>query len=260
MKNDIRQGLRSAEVEASRAEHGENIITPPADNSAWRLFVDKFRDPIIVVLLVAAALSLVVAFIDGDFTETVGIICAIVLATCVGFWFEWDAMRRFRRLNTVNDDTPVKVMRDGDMTRIPRREVVVGDLVFVENGETVPADGELFEAVSLRVDESTLTGESEAGKTADPACFDSEATYPSNLLLRGTTVIDGYGAMRVTAVGDATEMGGVNRQASVDNDEPTPLARQLARLSTLIGKVGITLAGAVFAALVARALIVGGVW
>lgn len=260
MKHCTEQGLSAAEVRASRAEHGENILTPPADDSAWRLFADKFRDPIIVVLLVAAALSLVVAFIDGDFTETVGIICAIILATCVGFWFEWDAMRRFRRLNTVNDDTPVKAMRDGGMTQIPRRDVVVGDLVFVENGETVPADGVLVEAVSLRVDESTLTGEPEAGKTTSPEHFDSEATYPSNMLLRGTTVIDGYGAMRVTAVGDSTEMGGVNRQASVATDEPTPLARQLARLSQLIGKAGIALSAAIFAALVARALIVGGVW
>jgi len=260
MPNERLEGLTSAEAEASRAAHGRNVITPPADDSAWRLFADKFRDPIIVVLLAAAALSLVVAFIDRDFTETIGIICAIVLATCVGFWFEWDAMRRFRRLNTVNDDTPIKVMRDGEMTEIPRRDAVVGDIIFIENGETVPADGELVRAVSLRIDESTLTGEPEAGKTVDPEHFDPEATYPSNAVLRGTNVTDGYGIFVATAVGDGSEMGKVSRQASIDSDVQTPLSRQLARLSAMIGKVGIGLSIVIFAALVARAIIADGVW
>lgn len=186
-------GLSRDQVEESRRLHGENVITPPKDRSVWKLFVEKFRDPIIRILLVAAALSLGIAFVDGEFTETIGILAAIVLATCVGFLFEWDAMRRFRRLNRVNDDLPVKVMREGSIREIPRREVVVGDRVYVENGETVPADGTLTEAVSLRVDESTLTGEPETGKSCDESRFDSEATYPSNRLLRGTTVVDGYG-------------------------------------------------------------------
>lgn len=153
------QGLGPDEVAASRAAHGENILTPQRDDSAWRLLAEKFRDPIIVVLLIAAALSMAMAFREGNFTETIGILCAIVLATGVGFLFEWDAMRRFRRLNRVNDEQPVKVQREGTMREIPRREVVVGDLVSLEAGETVPADGELVEAVSLQVDESTLTGE-----------------------------------------------------------------------------------------------------
>ena len=204
------QGLTPEEVAASRAAHGENIITPQRDDSAWRLLAEKFRDPIIIVLLVAAALSLAMAFMEGNFTETIGILCAILLATCVGFLFEWDAMRRFRRLNRVNDEQPVKVRRGGVMREIPRREVVVGDLVSLEAGETVPADGELVEAVSLQMDESTLTGEPETAKYVDEELFDPEATYPSNRLLRGTTVRDGYGRMVVTAVGDgalaATEL------------------------------------------------------
>lgn len=153
------RGLEPQQIEESRRQHGDNVITPPKDDSAWKLLLEKFRDPIIQILLVAAVLSLAIGFIHRDFTESVGIICAIILATCVGFWFEWDAQRRFRRLNQVNDDIPVKVMRGGSMCEIPRRDVVVGDVVHIESGETVPADGELVEAVSLKINESTLTGE-----------------------------------------------------------------------------------------------------
>ena len=202
MKEHQHRGLTSAQVEESRRLHGDNLITPRKGDSAWKLFAEKFRDPIIQVLLVAALLSLAMAFIDGEFLETIGIICAIVLATCVGFFFELDAMRRFKRLNLVNDDIPVKVVRDGEMTEVPRRDVVVGDLVYVENGETVPADGKLVKAVSLKINESTLTGEPEVDKTTDERFFDAEATYPSDALLRGTTVVDGYGEMIVEAVGD----------------------------------------------------------
>ena len=191
------------------------------------------------MLLIAALLSLAMAFFDGEFMETIGIICAIILATCVGFFFELDAMRRFKRLNQVNEDIPVKVMRDGEVTEVPRRDVVVGDLVFVENGETVPADGRLIEAVSLKINESTLTGEPEVDKTTDERFFEQEATYPSNMLMRGTTVVDGYGKMIVEAVGDHTEAGRVTEQSTMVSDEPTPLNRQLTRLSRLIGKIGI---------------------
>ena len=252
-------GLTSAEVICSRELHGNNIITPPREESAWRLLAEKFRDPIIVVLSVAALLSLGVAFVDRDFTETIGIICAILLATCVGFWFELDAMRRFRELNRVNDDTPIKVRRDGEVRQIPRCEVVVGDVVCIESGESIPADGRLVEAVSLRVDESTLTGEPETGKSTDPAQSDAETTYPADFVLRGTTVKEGYGVFVVTAVGDATEMGGVSRQASVVTGEETPLSRQLTRLSRMIGKAGIALAVAIFAALAIRAAMVGDI-
>ena len=143
------RGLSPQEVAESRRQHGDNVITPPKDDSVWLLLLEKFRDPIIRILLLAAVLSLVIGFIHKDFTESVGIICAIILATCVGFWFEWDAQRRFRRLNQVNDDIPVKVMREGTIREIPRRDVVTGDVVYIEGGETIPADGELVEAVSL---------------------------------------------------------------------------------------------------------------
>ena len=198
------KGLSEQEAIESRRAHGDNVITPPAEESAWKLLAEKFRDPIIRVLLMAAALSLAIACVEGNFTEPVGILCAIVLATGVGFWFERDAMQRFRRLNRVNDDIPVKVARDGSIREIPRRDVVVGDVIHIESGDTVPADGILVEAVSLHVDESTLTGEPETGKTADPAHFDPEATYPSNAMLRGTVVTDGYGVFVATAVGDAS--------------------------------------------------------
>ena len=203
-------------------------------------------------------LSLVIAFIEKEFLEPIGIICAIILATCVGFVFEWDAMRRFRRLNQVNDDTPVKVMRSGAVCEVPRREVVVGDLVCIENGETVPADGELVEAVSLSINESTLTGEPEVAKTVAEEHFDPEATYPSNVVMRGTTVVDGYGMMVVTAVGDATEAGRVTEQATVESDEQTPLNRQLTRLSRMIGRVGIVLSVVIFGAMLLKAIFIGG--
>ena len=247
------RGLSAQEVAQSRIRHGENVITPPKDDSAWKLFREKFRDPIIRVLLVAACLSLAVAFIDRDFTETIGILSAIVLATCVGFWFEWDAMRRFRRLNQVNDQVPVKVMREGSVREVPRSEVVVGDVVYIENGETVPADGKLVEAVSLRINESTLTGEPEVDKTVDPQHFDPDATYPSDELLRGTTVVDGYGVLVIEAVGDSTEAGKVTQQSAAESDVQTPLNRQLTRLSRMIGRVGIVLAAVIFAAMLLKA-------
>ena len=165
------RGLEPQQVEESRRQHGDNVITPPKDDSAWKLLLEKFRDPIIQILLAAAVLSLAIGFIHRDFTESVGIICAIILASCVGFWFEGDAQRRFRRRNQGNDDIPVKVMRGGSMCEIPRRDVVVGDVVHIESGETVPADGELVEAVSLKINESTLTGETEVAKTVDEAFF-----------------------------------------------------------------------------------------
>lgn len=252
------RGLSPEQVAENRRQYGDNVITPPKDDSAWRLFAGKFRDPIIRILLLAAVLSLSIGAFHGDFTESVGIICAIVLATCVSFWFEWDAQRRFRRLNRVNDDIAVKVMRSGAVCEIPRREVVTGDVVIVESGETVPADGELVEAVSLKVNESTLTGEPEVDKTVDEAHFDAEATYPSNALMRGTTVADGYGKMVVTAVGDASEAGRVTEQATVRSEEPTPLDRQLTRLSRLIGYAGIGIAVAIFCVMLGKALLFGG--
>lgn len=247
-------GLTDQEVLRSRSKHGENVLTPPQDNSAWKLLLEKFEDPIIRVLLFAAVLSLAVGIIQQDLTESIGIIFAILLATLVGFWFEWDAQRRFRRLNRVNDEEPVRVVRNGQRLEIARREVVVGDVVIIENGETIPADGKLVEAVSLSVNESTLTGEPETSKTCDPKAFNHEATYPSNFVLRGTTVIDGYGTMVVTAVGDRSEAGRVTEQATVTSGQRTPLNRQLNRLSKLIGRIGFILSGAIMAVLLLKAI------
>ncbi len=260
MKENSRenQGLNEAQVEESRRLYGSNVITPPKDDSAWQLLKEKFQDPIIRILIVAALLSLGIACFDGEFTETIGILCAIVLATGVGFLFEWDAMRRFRRLNRVNDQEPVKVLRSGAIREIPRCEVVVGDRVFIESGEQIPADGELLEAVSLRLNESTLTGEMECSKSVDPAHFDPEATYPSNEVMRGTTVVDGYGSFVVRRVGDQTEAGRVTEQSTIESGEETPLHRQLQRLSTLIGRVGFLLAGAIFITLLTKAFLFEG--
>ena len=259
MKQHQPQGLTSKQAAENRRLYGANIITPPKGESAWKLFAEKFNDPIIRILMIAAALSLIVVLVDEEssVTELVGIFCAIILSTVVGFLFEYDAMRRFRRLNREGDDVEVTVMRDGAMTRIRKSEVVVGDVVFIETGQVVPADGTLVEAVSLSVNESTLTGEPQTEKTVDERFFDKEATYASNAVFYGTTVVDGYGVMEVTAVGDRTEFGKVAEQATVEHEEPTPLARQLERLSQKIGRVGMVLSGIVFVALIVKSAVFG---
>lgn len=251
------KGLTGAEVEQSRQRYGANVLTPPKRKSLWRLFFEKFNDPVIRILLVAALLSLGIGFIHNEFAEAIGIFCAIFLATGVAFWFEYDAMKKFDVLNSTNDDTPVKVVRDGHVTEIPKRDVVVGDTVILQSGEEVPADGRLTEAVSLKINESTLTGEPQIDKTTAPAHFDPEATYPSDHAMRGTTVIEGHGTMTVTAVGDATEFGHVAEQATVESEEQTPLNLQLQKLSKLIGRIGISLAIVTFVALLVKGMIIG---
>ena len=239
-------GLTDAEVSASRARHGVNLLTPPKRPSLWKLYLEKFEDPVVRVLLVAALLSLVISIVENDYAETIGIIAAILLATGIGFAFEYDASRKFDLLNAVSEETLVKVMRNGHIHEIPRKDVVVGDIVLLETGEEVPADGELLEAVSLQVNESNLTGEPMVNKTVVEADFDAEATYASNRVLRGTTVMDGHGVMRVDAVGDATEIGKVARQSTEQSTEPTPLNIQLTRLANLIGKIGFSAAALAF--------------
>ena len=251
------KGLTQEEVLQSREKHGSNLLTPPERKSPWRLFIEKFKDPVIRILLVAALLSLGIGFIHNEFAETIGIFCAIFLATGIAFWFEYDAMKKFDLLNSTNDDTPVKVIRDGEVCEIPKKEVVVGDIVLLESGEEVPADGRLLEAVSLKINESTLTGELQVDKTVDPNHFDSDATYPSDHVMRGTTVMEGHGIMEVFAVGDATEFGKVAEQATVESDEDTPLNLQLKRLSKWIGRIGISLAILTFVALIIKGIIVG---
>ena len=239
-------GLTDQEVIASREKNGINLLTPPKRPSIWKLYLEKFQDPVIRVLLVAAVFSLIISIIESEYAETIGIFFAIFLATGIGFYFEYDANKKFDLLNAVGEETPVTVIRNGKIKEIPRKDIVVGDIVVLNTGEEVPADGTLVEAVSLQVNESTLTGELMVNKTTDKAHFDEEATYPSNAVMRGTTITDGHGIMRVDRVGDATEIGKVARQSTEQSQEQTPLNIQLTKLANLIGKAGFTIAALTF--------------
>ncbi|MDR3261720.1 MAG: cation-translocating P-type ATPase [Tannerella sp.] len=256
-------GLSDAEVLESRKKHGENVLTPPVKDPLWKLFLEKFEDPIIRILLIAALLSLVIAVVNhvntgtADYAETIGIFCAVFLATGVAFWFEMDANKKFDLLNMVNDDTPVKVIRNANIREIPKREIVVGDVTVLEAGDEAPADGELLEAVSLQIDESCLTGELMVDKTTHPEAFDKEATYPSNWAMRGTKVMDGHGIMEVKQVGDATEYGKVAEKATEMTGEKTPLNVQLDVLAKFIGTVGLLLAALTFSVLFVKDLFFG---
>ncbi len=238
-------GLSAREVAESRAKHGFNVLTPPEKESLLMRFLEKFKDPLIIILLVAGALSIGISCYEylglgkdaGVFFEPLGIFIAILLATGLGFIFELKADKEFALLNQVNDDEPVQVIRDGYATQVPRKDVVVGDIVILNTGEEVPADGELLEAVSLSIDESTLTGEPICTKTTDPARFDPDHTFPDNHAMRGTKVMEGHGVMRVFAVGDATENGKVFEAAQIDDSVKTPLNEQLDGLGDLITKI-----------------------
>ncbi len=252
MEHDHRHsGLTSEQVEQSRRQHGSNTLTPPAKEPVWKLFLEKFQDPIIRILLIALLLSVGVSlyqYFAGTATasvllEPLGIFVAVMLATTVGFLFELSANRKFDILNKTKDEEPVTVMRNGRITRIERKDVVVGDMVFVNPGDEVPADGTLLEAISLQVNESSLTGEPMARKTVNPEEFDPEATYPSNCLCRGTSVIDGNGIFIVERVGDATEWGKVYHGAQIDNKVKTPLNEQLDRLGHAITVASYIIAG-----------------
>ena len=246
MNENHLNGLTDQEVIASRQKYGENLLTPPKRPSIWKLYLEKFQDPVIRVLLVAAVFSLIISIIENEYAETIGIFFAIFLATGIGFYFEYDANKKFDLLNAVGEETPVTVIRNGKVKEIPRKEIVVGDIVILNTGDEIPADGTLVEAVSLQVNEANLTGELMVNKTTDPEHFDDEATYPSNAVMRGTTVTDGHGTMRVDRVGDATEIGKVARQSTEQSDEKTPLNIQLEKLANLIGKVGFTIATLTF--------------
>lgn len=234
----MRRGLSASEVEESRKIHGENVLTPPARTSLWKLYAEKYRDPIIQILLVAATVSLILAFVENDFVETIGIFVAIFLATTVGFYFERDAARKFNVLTALTDEQPVKVRRDGQVMEIPRRDVVVGDIVLIEVGDEVPADAQLMESVDLQIDESSLTGEPITTKHADPCKEQNKSTYPVNIILRSTMVMSGQGVAVVRAVGDETEIGKVARKSAETTDIKTPLNIQLSKLAKLVSKVG----------------------
>lgn len=250
-------GLTEEQVKESRNKSGENVLTPPKREPLWKLFLEKFKDPIIRILLVAAALSLVISIIHNEYAETIGIFFAILLATGVGFWFEMDANKKFELLNQVNDDILIKVIRNGHIHEVSKREIVVGDIIILETGEEVPADGELLEAISLQVNESCLTGEPVIDKTINPAEFDHEATYFSNQVLRGTTIVNGHCTYEVKAVGDATEFGKVAEKSTEINNDKTPLSKQLEGLAKFISIVGFIVAGITFAGLLTKDIIYG---
>ncbi|MBR2301634.1 MAG: calcium-translocating P-type ATPase, PMCA-type [Bacteroidaceae bacterium] len=259
----ILNGLTSEQVIESRKINGENILTPPEKTPLWKLYLEKFEDPIIRILLIAWVLSMIISGVHcwGDnagasaFLEPLGIFFAIILASTIGFIFEVKAARAFDVLNTVNDDVAVTVKRDGKIQQVARKEIVVGDIVLLNTGDEVPADGVLLEAHSLQINESTLTGEPIISKTTKEEDFDKEATYASNKVMRSTTVVDGYGTMLVELVGDATEYGKVNQGALVENNTATPLQMQLKRLANVISKVGYAVAILTFILLTAKIFI-----
>ena len=253
------QGLGDAQVEASRSQHGENVLTPPRRTSYWKLYLDKYHDPIIQILLVAALVSLLLAFIERDFMETLGIILAVVIATTVGFYFECDAARRFNMLTAMNEDQRVKVRRNGRVTEVKRREVVVGDIILVEVGDEIPADAQLVEAVNLQVDESSLTGEPLTTKSIDATKEGNEA-YPPNVILRSTMVMNGRGTAVVTAVGDATEIGKVAQKSTESTSVKTPLNIQLDKLAKLISKIGTIVSVAAFVIFLVHDILTNSIW
>lgn len=238
-------GLTDAQVLESRRKNGANVLTPPEKEPLWKQFLEKFGDPLIIILMIAGALSIGISCYEffglgqgaAVFFEPVGIFVAILLATGLAFYFELQADKEFTILNQVNDDEPVEVIRNGNTTQIPRKDIVVGDIVILNTGEEVPADSVLLEATSLHMDESTLTGEPMCGKSVDEKDFDKAATYPTNHVMKGTKVMEGHGICRVLAVGDKTEQGKVFEAVQIDDSVKTPLNEQLDGLSDWITKV-----------------------
>ncbi len=238
-----RIGLTDEQVKLSREQHGKNVLTPPQRTSLWKLYLDKYRDPIIQILLVAAFVSLILAFIEKNFMETIGIFVAVFLATTVGFYFERDAAKKFNLLTALSEEQPVKVRRNGKVMEIPRHDVVVGDVVLVEVGDEVPADGELIVCNDLQINESTLTGEPVTEKSLEGG---GDGAYPRNIILRSTMVMNGRGEFVVTAVGDATEIGKVAKKSTEQTSVETPLHMQLDKLAKMISKVGSVVSVAAF--------------
>lgn len=291
LNTDPHVGLSDAQVADSRQQYGDNVLTPPKKTSLWKLYLDKYRDPIIQILLVAALVSLVLAFVEKDFVETLGIFIAIFIATTVGFYFECDAARKFRVLTAINEDQPVKVRRDGKVMEVPRRDVVVGDIILVETGDEVPADAVLVEAVNLQIDESSLTGEPLTSKSVTDAQNQQSAdtasqlsslnlqhsadaiiqhsslntqhsaeAYPKNVILRSTMVMNGRGTAIVTRVGDSTEIGKVATEATEATQTKTPLNLQLDKLAKLISKVGTGVSIAAFVIFLGHDILTNSLW
>lgn len=252
-----RIGLTDEQVKQSREQHGKNVLTPPLRTSLWKLYLDKYRDPIIQILLVAAFVSLILAFIEKNFMETIGIFVAVFLATTVGFYFERDAAKKFNLLTALSEEQPVKVRRNGKVMEIPRHDVVVGDVVLVEVGDEVPADGELIVCNDLQINESALTGEPVAEKSLEGG---GDGAYPRNVILRSTMVMNGRGEFVVTAVGDATEIGKVAKKSTEQTSVETPLHMQLDKLAKMISKVGSVVSVAAFFIFLIHDILTNPVW
>lgn len=261
-EKNLSYGLNDQQVEQSRREHGENLLTPPKRTSLLRLYLEKYNDPIIRILLVAAVASLALAFFHKDFIETIGIVLAIVLATTIGFYFERDAAKKFDVLTALGEESPVKVRRNGTVTEIPRKDVVVGDVVIIEVGDEIPADGRLIASTDLQIDESSLTGEPIISKhvVTDDTPSDKEATYPSDTVLRSTMVMNGNGVAVVTAVGDSTEIGKVARKATEMTAVKTPLNIQLGKLAKLISKIGTGVSVSAFVIFLTHDIMTNPLW
>lgn len=276
-------GLTDVQVAENRQKYGDNVLTPPKRVSPWKLYIDKYRDPIIQILIVAAVVSLVLAFVENDFVETIGIILATFIATTVGFYFEMDAAKKFKVLTAANENQYVKVRRNGKVMEVPRREVVVGDIVLIEAGDEIPADGELIEAVNLQVDESSLTGEQLTTKsTASTSASEHQKTnttsehgqesseaqgaahplnaYPAHVVLRSSMVMNGYGEFVVTQVGDDSEIGKVATSSTERTSIKTPLNLQLEKLAKLISRVGTGVALAAFAIFLVHDILTDSIW
>lgn len=252
-----RIGLTDEQVKQSREQHGKNVLTPPQRTSLWKLYLDKYRDPIIQILLVAAFVSLILAFIEKNFMETIGIFVAVFLATTVGFYFERDAAKKFNLLTALSEEQPIKVRRNGKVMEIPRHDVVVGDVVLVEVGDEVPADGELIVCNDLQINESALTGEPVAEKSLEGG---GDGAYPRNVILRSTMVMNGRGEFVVTAVGDATEIGKVAKKSTEQTSVETPLHMQLDKLAKMISKVGSVVSVAAFFIFLIHDILTNPLW
>ena len=252
-----RFGLTDEQVKQSREQHGRNVLTPPHRASLWKLYLDKYRDPIIQILLVAAFVSLILAFIEHNFMETIGIFVAVFLATTVGFYFERDAAKKFNVLTALSEEQPVKVRRGGKVMQIPRHDIVVGDVVLIEVGDEVPADGELLVSTDLQINESTLTGEPITEKNTEGG---GDGAYPRNVILRSTMVMNGRGEFVVTAVGDATEIGKVAQKSTEQTSVKTPLYVQLDKLASMISKVGSVVSVAAFVIFLVHDILTNPAW
>ncbi len=263
-ESNKKAGLTDKQVLESRERHGRNVLTPPKKTSLWKLYIDKYRDPIIQILLVAAAVSLVFAFIENDFIETIGIFIAVFLATTIGFYFECDAAKKFNLLTALGEEQLVKVRRNGKVTQIPRCDVVVGDVILLETGDEVPADGILIEVNDLQINESSLTGEPIADKSVEDDTTSGDhadhGAYPRNVVLRSSMVMAGRGEAIVTAIGDSTEIGKVAQKSTENTAIKTPLNLQLDKLAKFVSKIGLTVSFLAFAIFLIHDIIVNPLW